>query len=343
MRRAIALSVWLACSCLGGVAAAQPRDPAAAEALFRAGLEALDRGDWPQACAKFDASMQLDPSAGTSINVARCLEHDGKLARAWAELQRAQVLAREAPEQRRRELEEFVRAEVARLEPRLPRLRILGADLPPGTEVTRDGIPIAQAVLGEALPADPGSHVVEATAPGFLPGRWEVVATEGGIAELTVTLERDPSAGAARGGAEGPDRAPGDEPSRVLPITGIVLLGLGIGGVAIGTVTGANALGAQNDIDAIGCDHDTQRCPDEESRAFAQATADRGSDLAEVSTIAFVSGGLLLGAGGTLLVIHALSRGDAAPSAAVAAPSRRVALEPMVGPQGGGLWLDGSF
>ncbi len=348
MRRLCAASLLglLVGTSLAAPGAAQTRDPAAAEALFRAGLDALDRGDWAHACAKFDASLQLDPSAGTSINVARCFEHDGKVARAWAELQRAQVLAREAPEQRRRELEAFVTAEIARIEPRLPRLRIVATDLPPGAEVRRDGIPLNPAVLGEPLPVDAGHHEVEATAPGYQTGRWSVVAAEGATAELLLRLEIDRTAGQVDPEAiDGPGgrRATTAPPSRVLPISGVLLLGLGVGGMAIGTIAGANALGAQSDIDAIGCDHDTQRCPDEARRDQAQSLAERGGDVAAVSTISFVVGGVLLASGATLLIVHATSSGRATTPSAAAPPSRRVAVAPTLGADGGGLWIDGSF
>src|SRR5690349_15880908 len=59
-----------------------PRDAAAAEALYRRGRELLSAGNWAEACAKFDASMALNPAASTMLNIARCHEHEGKIAQA---------------------------------------------------------------------------------------------------------------------------------------------------------------------------------------------------------------------------------------------------------------------
>ena len=52
--------------CAGHIAEAQTgRDPAVAESLFRAGQQALAKGDFETGCAKFRASMELDPAPST--------------------------------------------------------------------------------------------------------------------------------------------------------------------------------------------------------------------------------------------------------------------------------------
>lgn len=339
-RRASAAALLLLAAVAGRPAVAQPRDPAAAEELFRAGLTALDQGDWAGACAKFDASIRLDPSAGTSINVARCHEHAGRLAAAWAELERARVLAREAPEQRRREVEAFVDAELRRIEPRIPRLRIAAASLPPGAAIWRDGIPLADGALGVALPIDPGAHVVEASAPGHRPGRWTVTLAEGATSDVAVQLEPIPGGAftppseAFDGPGTAPPRDGGPAPAVVL---GVVLTGVGAAGLAVGAVGGLGALDAKGDIEDLGCDQDTLRCPSEQVRARAQAAADRGGTMAAVSTIGFVGGGLLAAAGVTLLIVDAARDRPRVGGPAV----ETLALGPVVSPAGAGLGLHG--
>src|SRR3954463_9284040 len=88
-------------------ASAQPaRDPAMAESLFARGKALLEQGDWPGACGKFQASLELDPSVSTALKIARCHEHEGKLALAWSDVGAALKLNQGVvqPEARRREL-----------------------------------------------------------------------------------------------------------------------------------------------------------------------------------------------------------------------------------------------
>ncbi len=50
-------------------ASANQRDPAAAEALFRSGRVAIEKGDYASACPKFEESSRLDPAVGTTCNL----------------------------------------------------------------------------------------------------------------------------------------------------------------------------------------------------------------------------------------------------------------------------------
>src|SRR5262245_1391277 len=87
---------------------AQPvRDPVKAEALFKSAKALLDAGDWGAACTKLQASMDLDPSVSTLLKIARCHEHEGKLAAAWNDVSEALKLNQTAAqtEKRRRELD----------------------------------------------------------------------------------------------------------------------------------------------------------------------------------------------------------------------------------------------
>ncbi len=321
------------------------RDPAAAEALFRAGIAALDKGDWDTACPKFVASAQLDPSAGTSINIARCLEHRGKTAQAWAELGRARTLAREASDVRRRELEAFVDREIARVEARLARLRIVAKALPPDAEISRDGIVQSEGVVGEALPVDPGEHVVEVRAPGRVPAKWKVQAVEGGVAEIVVEVgPRETEAARHDDGAAQSPGDDGDPRDSTIPVLGIVLTGVGLAGLAVGLITGLNAITAKDDIVALGCNDDAGTCPDAEARRRADDYASRGADLAAVSTTAFIGGSLLGASGATILVVNAISANDASTAGRPRpAGAARLSVAPAAAPSGGGVWVHGAF
>src|ERR1700733_7933644 len=89
-RRCLGLLLGVAAALGAEDASAQPRrDPAAAARMFDEGVDLLKKESWDDACAKFRASMELDPSAGTQINVALCHTHEGKPALAWRDYEEA--------------------------------------------------------------------------------------------------------------------------------------------------------------------------------------------------------------------------------------------------------------
>lgn len=211
-------------------AAPTARDPAAAEALFRAALEARDKGDWGTACTKFNAGMDLDPTASTLINIAKCHEHEGKPATAWADLHRALVLNRETPgAQRKAELDDYVNNLLAKLEPRLPKLKIIIHQKPSGLEVTRNGLDVST-VVGEVLPVDPGAHEIEAAARGYVTEKRTVQIAEKQTVTVELSLVKDVTS-RRRVGA-------------------YFAGGVGIAGMVVGGVTGALVFGKKGVIDA---------------------------------------------------------------------------------------------
>ncbi|HEV3190087.1 MAG TPA: PEGA domain-containing protein [Polyangiaceae bacterium] len=173
-----------------------PTDPIAAEALFNAAKEALRQGDWAGACDKFQKSMDLDPSVSTLVKVAKCQQHDGKLATAWYGYQRALKMNREADysERRRDELENYIAAAATELEPRLPKLRVVVVPAPNGLQVYRDNELISSAILGEAVPVDPGEHAITARAPGYVDVRQTVTIREAETAQVSLSLTQVPQA-----------------------------------------------------------------------------------------------------------------------------------------------------
>jgi hypothetical protein len=167
------------------------RDPVAAEALYNSGRDLLKKDDWKTACVKFSASMALNPRALTLINVADCSAHEKKLTEALVGYKRAQALLNDdglAPE-RRHTIDELLRARLAELEPRLPRLRVVVSQAPPGLEVRRDEQVMLPAMFGELIPVDPGAHVIVATAPEHQMQKTVVQLAEKETREVEVKLE----------------------------------------------------------------------------------------------------------------------------------------------------------
>ena len=168
----------------------QPRDPLAAEALFRQGLDALKRDDWVVACKKFEKSLELEPAVSTQFKLAKCREHENKLASAWYAYELALKMNREsqASERRRSELEGAIVNAISALKPRVPTLRMVVNPMPEGLVIARDGEPFASTLLGETIPIDPGQHEIIVRAPTYQDYRQKLDVPAGRAVELVVEL-----------------------------------------------------------------------------------------------------------------------------------------------------------
>jgi hypothetical protein len=187
-----ALSLWTV-----GARADEPDlgPDAAASALFEEGRALVEAGEWEAGCDKLEQSMQRYAAASTMLNLARCAEHSGKVATAWARYKRGLVLTRETPGEARREaLARVAEQGIAALEPRLPRLVVsvqtkAGEGAPAGIRVEEDGRPLA---LDTAVVLDPGTLTIVATAPGFEPVERVVELVEGEVTEAQLVLVASP-------------------------------------------------------------------------------------------------------------------------------------------------------
>lgn len=254
-------------------------DVALAEALFREGRELLEQGRTEEACKKLAESQRLDPSSGTLLNLAHCHETLGRVATAWAQYLEAARLARSQriPE-RAQAAEDLAR----QLEPRVPRLSIRLVSPVAGLEVRLDGTELSQAVVGSALPVDPGAHTVLVTAPDHEDFATDVTVNEGDKQALVEVppLRRhapEPRPPVAPQDAT-VDQAP--RPTSSLPpgfwVTGAVTLGA----VGVGSAFGVLSLRSYSDADSLcpshtGCDTD------------AMSARDRANGQANVSNAAF--------------------------------------------------------
>src|SRR5690606_30041935 len=88
-------TLWAAL-CVLIVSGTARADKATAESLFQEGKRLMEQGQIEEACPKFQASMDAEPSVGAMLNLARCHELTGKTATAWAEYTEAANLARRA-------------------------------------------------------------------------------------------------------------------------------------------------------------------------------------------------------------------------------------------------------
>jgi hypothetical protein len=269
-------------------ARAKGPDPAAAEALFAAGREAMARGDYAAACKNFEDSHKLDPATGTIFNLANCEEGRGRLASAW---QRFTEVVQALPDTDDRRAIARERADA--LKNRLPYLTLRFArGVPADASVWRDGVEIGAAGLGVPLPVDPGLHELVVRAAGRADKRFAVTLALAERKELVLV------AGAPLSAPGGPVGAPETAPSaKGPPFVGYLLAAVGVAGLTLGSVTGVLALDRKATMKEDGCDPEGHTC---RTQTGIDAAAS-GEILANTSTVAFVVGGVSLAGGAYFL------------------------------------------
>ncbi|MBS2016363.1 MAG: hypothetical protein JST00_25995 [Deltaproteobacteria bacterium] len=265
-------------------AAAAPGDAAAAEALFREGRRLLDAGDAAAACPKLEESQRLDPGAGTQFFLASCYEAVGRTASAWATFREVESASRSAG---RKDRADLAATRASALEPKLCRLRIDVASATPGLEVRRADAVVGSGQWGVALPVDPGTIVVRASAPGHVTVTLQAVVRDPGS---TVVVSVPPLATSS---------TPGDaaSPASRSPLPTAGWIAIGVGGAAL-VASGIVGLVAKSKYDDAGCAANGA-CKD---TASVELTRDAGS-LADVGTVLLVSGAVVAVAGVVMVLV----------------------------------------
>jgi hypothetical protein len=201
-------------------------------------------------------------------------------------------------------------------------------------KVTVDGAPLAEKLDGTALQVDPGQHVFVFTVPDQTPVTQTFVVKEGDKERrerivigpsLVPPITPQP--------AEGGTSSPASESSSGMgtqKMLGLVAGGVGLAGIAMGTVFGVLTLSeaSQQRTDCASATNCAR---------YSQAASDHSTGVTDrtISTVGFVAGGALL-AGGAVLFFTA-----GHPSEVPAATAWTII--PGVGPGGGGLLLKGDF
>jgi hypothetical protein len=272
-------------------------DKAAAQSLFDEGRKLMSAGKFAEACPKLAESQKLDPGVGTQFNLADCYEKIGQTASAWAGFLEAASAAKSMGQTDR---EKVARDRAAALAPRLSKLTIASSEAATltGLEIKRDGAPVGRALWGTAIAVDPGSHVIEATAPGKKP--WQTTAkVEGDKASVVITippLEEAPAQAQTAPKPEG-ERTSVDLTSdgsgrRTL---GIVVAGVGVVGLGVATAFALTAR-ANNEDSFAHCDTvDKNSCLPEglNLRNDARTQGNLATVSAGVGLVALAAGAVL--------------------------------------------------
>jgi len=155
---------------------------AAADALFESGHEAMSKGDYDTACARFAESNRLDPAVGSLLNLAACEEKRGRFATSWQLFKR--VMSDLPPGDDRYPI---AQRRASALRPRVPHVTLkLASDAPKQTTVTYGPMVFGQASFDVPLPFDPGEHKLVVGAPEREARSYTVVLSEGDTKVLTV-------------------------------------------------------------------------------------------------------------------------------------------------------------
>lgn len=317
-------------------------DKTAAEALYEEGKKLLGSKRFPEACARFEASQKLDPGVGTLLFLADCYESMGRTASAWSTFREAASAAKAAGQADR---ERVARERAGKLDGKLYQLTISApaAAQVPGLQIIRNDSPIKKEVWNVAVPVDPGSYKLTASAPGKV--TWtttiEVPSGTGGRTVEIPALADDPTAAptatstptaaptvsntasvgpaassaptaSATGTVESPP--PGMSTGRT---AGVVIGVAGLVGVGVGAALGGVALSNFSQVKTA-CPN--VACGDQAAVDLSKQTG----VLADVSTVAFVAGGVLAAGGLVLFLVS----GSSAPSSP---PARAAWISPMAG------------
>lgn len=312
-----------------------------ARALYNQGKDLRARGDLAGALEKLRVAHELGRTPITGIELARTHEAMGHLVEArevCLGIARMPVAGDET------ERSIAARRDAAKLaddlKPRIPSLGIELEGVPTGHSpvVMIDRVVVPNDTLHEPRKMNPGKHEVVAKMPRGPEASAMIDLAEGQT--RTVNLRVPPEAAGTEALPPGavvisppPGQVParqggpqGEQPRRAhhggangLAIAGFVVGGAG---VAIGAVTGLVALSKASDLE--------KKCPDKECPLDAQGDRKSAVAYANVSTVAFVIGGI--GIGTAIIALATSGKSSDEPSEA-----KRRRVEPYLAPGGAGV------
>jgi hypothetical protein len=260
-----------------------------AQLLFDEGLRYMLEGDLKMGCALLKQSLDIDPRPGTLFTVAECYARAGKFASAvqyydeYMNVYSQLPTDEQAKQKARAEVSQNERSRLVKQVPWVTVVLPMGA--PEGVIVTMDDEPFPSNLFGVAIALDPGKHWFTARIPGGPLARSEIEVQPGTRRTHQLELPRTDEEAAE----PEPEPMPPDEssPSKGRSPWVYVLGGVGVAGLATGTVTGVMLLNARskilNDCKTEGADG-TKICTSQD----AVDAADRAQNtLAPITTVAF--------------------------------------------------------
>jgi hypothetical protein len=330
--------VALAATSHARVASAQEVDDATRSAARNLGLEgvqAYQANDFAGANEKLERAYRVLRAPSLGLWAARALvkiDHLVEAGERYLEVTRLPISGGDEAVQRQAKAD--AQSELDALTPRIPNIvvQVDGGDTASVT-VTIDGVPLNTALIGVGRPVDPGAHHVSA-ARGAERAELDVDIHEGerkpallhfGAPAAPNAITTQPAPLATTSGDAGSASRP-QETAHPLRVVGLVTAGVGLVGVAVGSVFGLSAK-SSNDQSNSGGHCDASGCDD-------VGTGHRNDALraARVSTALFIGGGALLAGGVTLYLVGGSHSKEAS-----------LAFTPVASGDGAGLRIHGGF
>ena len=319
-------------------------ETAAARTLAVEGLKLADAGKCGEAIDKLARAEKLHHAPIVLGRLGECQIAEGKIVDGTEALRR---LLREPlppnPPPALLRARERAQAALDQAKPKIAGLTISVKGAGEGVVVTVDGQPVPALLLDHDRPTDPGDHVVEATAPGYLKATQQVSVGPGEKQAVSLELQPDPNAPktasappeAAAPGAQAPapqatQPAVGAAPAirRAAPNRTAAYITWGVGAAALagGSLLGVVALRNKQDLESV-CPND--RCPES-----SRSQLDRAKTQGTVSTVLF-------GVAGAGLVLGTVFYVTAGPSSSAETAQRSLGPRLFIGV--GSVGVDGRF
>lgn len=278
-------------------------DVAAARQLAAEGAKSFNAGDYPAAIDRFTRAEALYHAPPHQLYLARANAKLGKLVAAREHYLKIskETLAANAPKAFI-DAQKSANEELKTIEPKIGNLQIDVKGAPAGAkvDVTIDGTPMSAALLGVSRPADPGTHKIEAKTTGMA-GEASVTLAEGGSEKVEVELKAVAGDAPPKKVEPLPPPPPPVEPpsgGNGTKILGYTALGVGVVGLAVGTVFLLSSSSKRSDANAL-CPNDL--CP-ASKRAEIEDLDNRANSARTISFIGFGVGVVGVGVGVALLV-----------------------------------------
>ena len=307
---------------------AEDKPSSDAERLFREGRAAMKQQDYATACSKFVDSLGLQPTAGTLLNLSECSEKQGKLVEALR-YQREAIGKLPADDERVPDAKE----REASLDKRVPRITLkLSANAKLDTTVTLDGSAITSAKLGDAIPINPGKHVVKVSGAD---GRENVKQLSLKESDRTEVVLEPPALGEPvdSGGTTS------NETGFTMRTWGYVVGGVGVAGLGIGTYFAFHASSLNSQATTYDHFHPNGNSENYSTGFYCDAFCHDQTN-ASISAWKIAYGSLI---GGGALVASGLVMVLMPPSAKSEYNSSAVSLRAVAGPGAVGLRVGGGW